>query len=302
MLRTLAVLALSATLVGAQQDDRGRPVVLLLHGRGMLDRDTAETRKLWFDGLNAGAKRLANGELVTSRDVRLVWYADVLDPRSSESCVYESGDPRARRDAKTDPELKGFVSIVGNLMGALTTFVADNESATQLRALAGDAQFLSDARKRCASARRLSDAIDRAQREGRPVILVAHSLGSVLAYDYLSTRRDTGVVQRLVSIGSMLGSTELRRLLIGGDSTDTFEVPRSVKSWFNIRNEGDPFAAPIGFGRDIITAGPSDEPDKHEMTGYLRGEAGAVAILAGWCEAFSLNRPKRCEDIAKRVP
>ena len=72
--------------------------------------------------------------------------------------------------------------------------------------LAADASFLSDARKRCASERRLAEAIDRARSEGGPIILLAHSLGSLVAYDYLSTRTDTVLVNRLVTIGSMLGS------------------------------------------------------------------------------------------------
>src|SRR5262245_26475452 len=98
MLRFIGLLALSATLATAQQEDRGRPVILLLHGRGMVDHDSADTRKLWLDGLTSGSKRLAKGELVTSRDVRLVWYADVLDPRSGAGCAYDANDARARRD------------------------------------------------------------------------------------------------------------------------------------------------------------------------------------------------------------
>ena len=144
-----------------------------------------------------GAKPLTHAPLITDRDVRLVWYADVLDPRSSETCDYASDDLRARHDAETDPNLKSFVSLVGNLLGALTNVVSDTESVRQLRTLSGDASFLGDAHKRCASERRLGDALDRAKREGRPVILVAHSLGSLVAYDYLSARRDTVVVQRL---------------------------------------------------------------------------------------------------------
>ncbi|HEY9230037.1 MAG TPA: hypothetical protein VIP11_25520, partial [Gemmatimonadaceae bacterium] len=274
-LRLFAVAMLALALDLHAQDDRGRPVILLLHGRGMVDRDTAETRKLWLGGLTFGGRLLARDEIVSDRDVRLVWYADVLDPRSTESCDYASSDPRARRAARSDPDLKGFVSIVGNVFGALTTLVSDNESAAQLRALAGDATFLSDASKRCASERRLGDALDRAKREGRPVILVAHSLGSVVAYDYLSTVRDTGIVQRLVSVGSMLGSADLRRLLIGGDVNDDFTAPTSVKSWFNVRNEGDALATSLSFGKDIFTTAPADEPDKHEMVSYLRGAAGA---------------------------
>src|SRR5262249_37168022 len=158
---------------------------------------------LWFDGLASGSKQLTRSTLLSDKDVRLVWYADVLDPRSSESCDYAADDPRARRDAKVDPNLKGVVSFLGGLLATITSIAPDSESATAFRALASDASFLSDSHKRCASERRLSDALDRAKREGRPVILVAHSLGSVVAYDYLSTRADTGVVQRLVSVGSI---------------------------------------------------------------------------------------------------
>lgn len=192
---------------------------------------------------------------------------------------------------------KSFVSIVGNVFGALTAIVTDTESMTQLRALSGDASFLSDAHKRCASERRLGDAIERAKREGRPVILVAHSLGSLVAYDYLSARSDTGVVQRLVSVGSMLGSTDLRRLLIGGDSTDAFGSPPSVKMWVNIRNAGDPLAVPLPFGRDIQTTAPSDEPDRHEMVSYLRNSVTVGAVLEGWCAAFVGARPAGCGEL-----
>ena len=142
-----------ASLVVSNTPERGRPVILLIHGRGMLDRDTGGTRKLWLDGLTEGTKSLSKEALIRDDDVRLVWYADVLDPRSTESCSYDADDLRAKRDRKTDPGLKGLVSLVGDLMGALTT-VADNaETASTLRGFAGDAQFLADAGKRCASRR-----------------------------------------------------------------------------------------------------------------------------------------------------
>jgi pimeloyl-ACP methyl ester carboxylesterase len=297
MLRFLAAAALAIGLAVPHQDDRGRPVILMLHGRGMGDRDTAELRKLWLDGLTRGAKPLTRAPLVAERDVRLVWYADVLDPRSSESCDYTPDDPRARHDAKTDPGLKSLVSLVGNVLGALTSFVPDTESVTQLRALSADASFLSDAHRRCASERRLSDALDRAKREGRPVILVAHSLGSLVAYDYLSTRRDSAVVQRLVSLGSMLGASDLRRLLIGGDSTDGFGLPHSVRSWVNVRNDGDPLAVPLSFGNEIVTTPPADEMDRHEMIAYLRNSFTAGAILEGWCAAFVTAQPSGCREL-----
>jgi pimeloyl-ACP methyl ester carboxylesterase len=291
-----AVVFAGAFVSPAQRDDRGRPVILMVHGRGMAGRDTAALRELWRDGLAAGAKSLSKQPVLADRDVRLVWYADVLEPSSLDRCSYASSDPRARRDATGDPDLKTFVSMVGNVLGMLTTLVADNESASELRSLSGDASFLGDSHKRCAAEQRLADAIDRAVREGRPVIIVAHSLGSLVAYDYLSARRDSGLVQRVVSIGSPLGSSALRHLLLGGDSTESFDLPPSVKSWINVRSAADPFAVPLSIARDVVTSTAADEPDTHEMTGYLRNPATASAIIGGWCAAFVGQAPSGCTN------
>jgi pimeloyl-ACP methyl ester carboxylesterase len=293
-----AVLLLTAA---APPDDHGRPVILLVHGRGMVDRDSAATRKLWLEALTSGLKTVTRDSLIAERDVRVVWYADVLDPRSNAGCDYDRGDVRAHHDATQDPDLKSFASLAGNLIGSLSSLVADTEMMAQLRGLASDAAFLSDARKRCASERRLADAIDRARREGRPVVLVAHSLGSLVAYDYLSSRTDSVLVNRFVTIGSMLGSPELRRLLIGGDSTDALSKPASAKEWINIFNEQDAIAGPVGLGHDVPANPPADEPDPHEMVGYLRGSITAKEVLNGWCAAFqSTSRPPGCRELVPK--
>lgn len=299
MVRLLTLAGAALLAAAAPPNDRDRPVVLLVHGRGMVDRDSAATRKFWVDALRGGIKGATGDSLVAERDVRVVWYADVLDPSASAGCDYDRADPRARRDAAEDPDLKSLVSLAGNLLGSLTGLIADTESTSELRGLAADASFLGDARKRCASERRLADAIERARTEGRPIILVAHSLGALVAYDYLSTRTDTGLVIRFVTIGSMLGSP-VRHLIIGGDSTDTLSRPASVKDWVNIRNEQDPLAVPLSIGRDIATNPPADEPDAHEMVGYLHGAATAREVAGGWCAAFRSNRPRGCEAVVPK--
>jgi pimeloyl-ACP methyl ester carboxylesterase len=301
MLRLIAGLAIAVTLGAPKEDDRGRPVVLLVHGRGLLDRDTAATRKMWFDAISSGAGRVDGQRLYSDRDLRVVWYADVLDPRSPSGCDYKSSDARARR-ANSDPELRQVVSTAGSILGAITALVDDSGAVGQLRALSADAAFLTDMRKRCAAEQRLGDALDQARKEGRPVILVAHSLGAVVAYDYLSTRADTGLVERLVTIGSLVGSPDLRRLLIGGDEADTLTRPPSVKSWINIRNDNDWFAAPITVGKDVVTAAPSGEPDPHEMVGYLRGSATNVEVAADWCAAFASKAPAACASVRRSPP
>lgn len=296
LLSLLSLLGFAAVSAQAQAQS-GRPVILLVHGRGMLDRDTAATRKLWFDALGSGRATITSDRILEPGDVRVVWYADVLDPRSTAACDYAPSDPRARRDAKTDGDLRNFMSLASNLLGTLAGIAEDSESVTQLRDFSADASFMSDAHKRCASEARLGAAIDRARGEKRPVIVVAHSLGSLVAYDYLSSRKDKDAVQQLVTIGSMVGATNLRALLIGGDTTDVLTMPTSVKSWVNIRNEGDGLATPLPVGRDILTAPPADEPDAHEMVGYLRGTTTAREILGAWCSAFSANRLQGCKEV-----
>jgi pimeloyl-ACP methyl ester carboxylesterase len=302
MLRLVAAFALVTLLAAPTPDDHGRPVILFVHGRGLGDRDTAEVRKLWFDGLASGLRSVAPESPIAERDVRLIWYADVLDPRSSDGCDYAAADSRAKRDADTDPALKNLVSVARGLLGAITSLVADSGAATELRGLSGDAAFLGDPRKRCASEQRVADAVAQANREGRPVILVAHSLGSLVAYDYLSARTDTVAIKRLVTVGSMVGQPELRRMLIGGDAADTVALPKGVASWINVRNSGDMLATAISVSRDVVTTQPADEPDPHEMVGYLRNRATAGAIVGGWCAAFVAKAPPACDKILRAAP
>lgn len=297
MRNVMSLVGLGVLLAAGGRQEQGRPVILLVHGRGMLGRDTANTRKLWFNGLASTAKSLSRELLVDERDVRVVWYADALDARSGEACDYAPSDRRTARDRAEDPQYKQFVGTIGSVLGLVTLIVDDTTAGEDLRGLAADASFLSDVHKRCAVEARLERELDRARAEGRPVILVAHSLGALVAYDLLSSRSDTGLVREFITIGSLVGSPELRRALIGGDATDTLVVPRGVDTWVNIHNAGDPFAATLPLGRDLGSVPPADEPDPHEMLGYLRSATAAREIIGSWCMAFSANRPPGCNEI-----
>jgi hypothetical protein len=70
-----------------------------------------------------------------------------------------------------------------------------------------------------------------------------------------------------------------------------------VKSWINVRSAADPLAMPLSFGKDLVTSTPTDEPDAHEITGYLRGATTAKAILEGWCAAFVSGAPSACAAV-----
>ena len=88
-------------------------------------------------------------------------------------------------------------------------------------------------------------------------------------------------------------------MLIGGDSTESFGLPASVRAWINVRGAADMFAMPLSFGRDLVTTTAPDEPDAHEMIGYLRSATTASAILGGWCSAFVGPAPAACADVRR---
>ena len=176
MLRTLAALALRGHASRRPHpDDRGRPVILLLHGRGLLDRDTTAMRRLWLESLTQGARGIGRDVPLDARDVRLVWYADVLDPRSSAGCDYASTDPRARASVRSPtptsaPSCRSWA--VCSVRSQVSSLTARLES--QLRGLAADASFLD----RYAQALRVRAAACRRHRAGSRRRAAGHSGGA----------------------------------------------------------------------------------------------------------------------------
>jgi hypothetical protein len=297
-----AAVAIAAAPMAAPP--RGRPVILLVHGRGFLDRDTAGLRRLWQQAIVSGGRAHTQAALLSDGDVRLIWYADILDPNSAAGC-----DSRRADGPDANGELRSFASAVGGVLSLITSLIDDRDQSVELRSLAGDLEFVADSRKRCAVGARLTAALDSARREGRPIILVAHSLGSVVAYDALTSAKDAPPIERLVTVGAIVGAPGLRQLLLGGRSDDTLRIPPSVKSWVNVRRPGDPFAVALSRSviparegrivRDVLTEAPetTDAADAHDVVSYLRDAVAARAILSAWCGAFTEKAPAGCKDI-----
>ena len=253
-----AVLALSGA--AAQTP----PVVVFVHGRMSVESDTAMLRREWRQALNAslgdrGYRQVADG------DVRLGWYADVLDPMA-EGC------PRA-----SDEE--NGVDAFGILLSAIVGTIPRGE-ARDAKAFVNDVMFVLDESRRCAARQRVGHEIERAAATGRPVVVVAYSLGSIVAYQYLKERavNPADPPIDLVTIGSPLGVPELKALL--GLEAETLRKPGSVRSWTNILDPEDPIAGPIA--SDSASRGVSDIVTKRSAQGqphmverYLRDPATA---------------------------
>lgn len=306
-------IALAALVVPPQIQAQSRSLILVVHGRGHQARDTADLRRDAVRALRAGSAALTGDSLITDDDVRLVWYADVLDARSGFStdattCAASNG---------AEESSTGVFSMLAMLAGVIVEANAveqEKQGGDGLRGFAGDLRYLGDTRTRCAAESRLAAALAHANAERRPVTVVAHSLGALVSWGHFQRRSSANAdglpeIRRLVTLGSPLGSPGIRELVFG-DARSSVRLPRSVRSWVNVVNEDDPFAVRVlaegGVNResaphvvDLLTERGGENP--HEMRGYLRDRATVRTIIESWCESYS-GKPGRVAKACGSLP
>jgi subtilisin family serine protease len=155
--------------------------------------------------------------------------------------------------------------------------------------------FLFDAERR---ARMQETLRRRIAAGGGPFIVVAHSQGSMIAYDVLrALKREEADVRLFVTIGSPLGMDEVQDVLkeIGGP----LAVPECVARWVNAAERLDPVAldpalkgefARNGRGvevEDVAVRNPDWQTNPHSSTGYLGTEAVRTVVREVAGSAFT---------------
>ena len=82
--------------------------------------------------------------------------------------------------------------------------------------------------------------------ENAPILLIGHSLGSVIAYDALWTASHLEPleckVDLFLSMGSPLGMRFVQRRLLGHDAAGAQRYPSNIRRWLNVTAVGDPYA------------------------------------------------------------
>ncbi|MGK5683404.1 hypothetical protein [Actinoplanes sp. URMC 104] len=116
---------------------------------------------------------------------------------------------------------------------------------------------------------------------GEPLVVLGHSLGSIIAYDALLDVGATVDVPLFVTVGSPLGVTEVQDLL-----KQPLRVPGGVRSWRNVSDARDlvaldhrirPEYAPVDRCADFFVTNTS--PNFHGIEGYLRTAPVRDAVL-----------------------
>jgi pimeloyl-ACP methyl ester carboxylesterase len=261
-----------------------RPIVVFVHGRGQLGQDTAALRREWKRDLDSSLALVGMPRL-RDEDVRLAWYADVLDPDSDSLCTIVAGDA----------DSLGFGDFARGLLGFLASAVPKDESR-EMRGVISDLTYVVDPWKRCAAERRVGSVIEAAAGENRPVVVVAYSLGSLVAYGYLhsrppSTKSSTRL--RVITLGSPLGIPAIRQMVFG-DNVNTLSLPGAVSGWENVYDPNDLFSGPVegilvgGVVKDrALRASPIDEA--HFVSRYLQDRVTGAAVMRALCEITPSN-------------
>lgn len=288
-----------------------------MHGIGQQVQGESRLRSVWWPALSDGLRRAGAESLVAESDVAVAFYGDLFrpageflaagDPPYTAADVEEGFEQELLAEwwkaaAESDPGVVApdaddvLVATPRSVQGALralsgSKFFAD----VALRAMVADLKqvraYLTDQQVREQARARVMVQIGEDTR-----VVVAHSLGSVVAYEALCALPGHRV-RALVTIGSPLGIPHLvvHRLqptpVPAPDSKGKGKAVRGAwpggeqLEWTNLADAGDVVALVKdlrpAFGERVRSATVSNGAHAHDATAYLTDALCGRAIADG---------------------
>jgi len=282
--------------------------LILVHGRAQQGQDPEVLKQQWLDTLRLGLGR-GRSAILEDIDVVFPYYGDLLDKflREMQDSIPEDvvvrGDPNSidteyrsfqaeflegvRQQLKLeDAQIELFIADKVRERGPLNwewvqalLRAADVMPGVSARAIQGFTRDVFIYLSRSLVRKAVNAVVDAALPSGK-TILIAHSLGTVVAYDVLTNLERKVDIPLLVTVGSPLGIGPIRRTLA------PLRFPGGVASWFNALD-----------GRDVVALYQLDAttfpiaPPVENYAGVRNGTENAHGI-AGY-----LNDP----IVAKRI-
>ncbi len=270
-----------------------RRVIIGIHGLGNKPKRKV-LEDWWMASIAEGLERHGGGRKLKVR-FELVYWADILHPEPlrptemAEPYVAAGGEgplPRATvsmRKVAASRMREGLLKCLGLACKVPLgeTFVHD-----KLKTKMPDLHlYRTDEDLRRAVQARLLKRLRSARRWRRKVMLIAHSMGSIVAYDVLRDAQVTvkGLdIERFVTVGSPLGLAELRTVVQG-----PLGVPECVARWTNFSDPKDPVSSwdasiagdykpnsrGVTVSDRLVVNGyvsPAGKANPHKIYGYLR--------------------------------
>ena len=235
----------------------GTRSLLFLHGRGQEGRNPDDLRRSWTAGLNEGLTLAGLGP-IDPADVYFPFYGDRLveSLAAQESIVAGDGETgglyeqivaeaAAQAGMPTDEDmepaiaegLRGFgTGLLSKVQGQLGWLAARSglDDVIIARIFKDVAAYLDREQTR----RSVLDTVLETVPASGQLVLVSHSLGTVVAMDLLTKLPSELNVTMLITAGSPLGLDAVyKKLLVGGPNR-----PSGTVDWLNTWYAGDPVA------------------------------------------------------------
>lgn len=118
--------------------------------------------------------------------------------------------------------------------------------------------------------------------KNEPVLIIGHSMGSIIAYDTLwemSQQQALSGKVDFMTLGSPLGMHYIQHRLLGWQSAGSGKYPSNIRKWINVAAEGDLAALNGNFSRSFkamldLRLLKSIEDHNHGVYNFFRNEDG----------------------------
>jgi hypothetical protein len=270
-----------------------RTIIIGIHG--LDNKPQATVLESWWRAAIAEGLSRHGGTGKAKVRFELVYWADLmypapLDPDSLlepyTEAVGEGPLPRAGLSVRGATAARVRGGLAKALEKASQVRLGENVVRGTVKAKMPDLHFYkNDEALRRAVQNRLIRRLRSARRWRRKIMLIAHSMGSIVAYDVLKDARRTlkGLeISHFITLGSPLGLSGLRTVIEG-----RARVPECVSSWTNFSDPKDPVSSwdmclcdkyqansrGITVSDRLVVNGyvsPAGKPNPHKIYGYLR--------------------------------
>ena len=285
--------------------------LVMIHGRSQEDKDPDVLRHKWVNALREGAE-IAGLEIpIGEEDILFPYFGDALRDLTTEEeptalariavaephfddlefrcrvlneCLHDAGISEEMVAAELPPQIRSIGPLsrewVQKGLALLDRYVPGASSKSLMWSAEDVAKYLHRRDVRGY----IEDGVARAFKhcEGEDVVVIGHSLGSIVAYSML---RDGGRIDRpiksLITIGSPLGVTAIREAL------SPIAHPPHVESWFNGYDERDAIAL-FPLDKHNFDVQPAiknyggvanDSYNHHSISGYLSDRVVATKVI-----------------------
>jgi len=220
--------------------------LVVVHGRNQQFNDPAELRKKWIDAVHNGLRR-NDFEQPEQLGIGFAYYGDVWRPDNvldrgerADEQELESRIARQQVVGPPDAKLRRIAALdflkLGKVIGLLDEYTGFTKPILK-KHFRDVIEYLEFGNAREAILTIVDAAIQESEDD---IVLLGHSLGSIVIYDWVMERQHSRV-KGMLTFGSPLGLSAVRESLEVRHLALAF--PDSVKVWYNILNPEDTVTA-----------------------------------------------------------